>query len=156
MNTVPLDYQNLIREYHARKFTRNDIKSFVYKVFAMYERASCENVYVGEEAFHDLVAQNIYVDFPDYQIRSREEFKEWHRWIHNLLISDDHDIGQIDVTFLDDGKYQVEFVVRWRGAFKDGKFTDINVKQIWTMREQPEFEFPVIEKYLAKVECNED
>ncbi|EJL6751039.1 hypothetical protein ABCL20_003418 [Vibrio alginolyticus] len=71
-------------------------------------------------------------------------------------MSDDHDIGQIDVTFLDDGKYQVEFVVRWRGAFKDGKFTDINVKQIWTMREQPEFEFPVIEKYLAKVECNED
>ncbi|MEZ9058089.1 hypothetical protein [Vibrio pelagius] len=122
----------------------------------MYERATCENVYVSEEAFHDLVADDVYVDFPDYQIRSREEFKEWHRWIHKLLISDDHDIGQIDVTFQSDGKYQAEFVVRWRGEFKDGTYSDLNIRQIWTLREELNLASPVIEKYLAKVESDEN
>lgn len=34
-----LEYNALMDAYRTRKFTKNDIKSFVYKIFSMYERA---------------------------------------------------------------------------------------------------------------------
>lgn len=149
-----LEYNALMAAYRERKFTRNDIKSFVYKIFAMYERATCENVYLNEESFHDLVSEDVYVDFPDYKIRSRNEFKEWHRWIHDMLISDDHGIDKVDVEFLVNGKYQARFFVRWRGEFKDGRYVDVLVEQLWVMREETGKKLPVIERYIASVADN--
>lgn len=147
--TLTLEYQALMEAFRSRKFTKNDIKSFVYKVFSMYERATCDNIYLDAEAFHDLVAEDIYVDFPDYKIRSREEFKEWHRWIHTKLNSDDHEIEKINVEYLANGKYQAQFFVRWRGDFKDGRYTDLRVEQLWTMREEEGKNLPVIERYIV-------
>ncbi|WP_253649305.1 hypothetical protein [Vibrio tubiashii] len=145
------DYDQLIQHYAERKFTQNDIKSFVHRVFSMYERATVGKVRVPAEAFADLIDKNIHVDFPDYKIHSRQEFMEWHQWIHDLLLSDDHDIKSIDVSFLDDGKYEAQFNVRWRGDFKDGSFTDLNIEQRWIMYESIEFDHPVIEQYVAEV-----
>ena len=144
-----LEYQNLMAAFRSHKFTKNDIKSFVHKVFSMYERATCDNEHLDAEAFHDLVADDVYVDFPDYKVRSREEFKQWHRWIHSLLNSDDHEIDSINVEYLANGKYQAQFYVRWRGDFKDGRYTDLRVEQLWVMREEADKELPVIERYIV-------
>lgn len=144
-----LEYQGLMQAFRSHKFTKNDIKSFVYKVFSMYERATCSNVHIDAEAFHDLVDEAVYVDFPDYQIRSREEFKTWHRWIHDKLVSDDHEIEKIRVEYLTNGKYLAQFFVRWRGEFKDGSYTDLKVEQQWLMREQDDKDHPIIERYLV-------
>lgn len=141
-----LEYKMLMEAFRNHKFTKNDIKSFVYKVFSMYERATCENEYLSAEAFHNIVAKDIYVDFPDYKIRSRDEFKEWHKWIHSLINSDDHEIESINVQYLENGKYQAQFFVRWRADFKDGRFTDLRVEQLWIMREEPNKNLPVIER----------
>lgn len=139
----------LMAAFRSRKFTKNDIKSFVYKVFSMYERATCANEHVSADAFHDLVAEDVHVDFPDYTIRSRDEFKQWHGWIHGLLVSDDHEIESISVEYLENGKYQAQFFVRWRGDFKDGRFTDLRVEQLWVMREEENKPLPVIERYIV-------
>ncbi|WP_234496433.1 hypothetical protein [Vibrio maritimus] len=145
------DYDALIQQYGERKFTKNDIKSFVHRVFSMYERATVGKDRVPAEAFVDLVDESIHVDFPDYKIRSRQEFLKWHHWIHDLLLSDDHDIRNIDVYYLANGKYQARFDIRWRGEFKDGSFTDLNLEQSWIMYESDELAHPVIEYYLAVV-----
>ncbi|EKO3808740.1 hypothetical protein NTE10_000600 [Vibrio harveyi] len=79
---------------------------------------------------------------------------ESHNWIHDLLLSDDHDIGSIEVSYLGEGKYAAEFDVRWRGDFKDGLFTDLTVAQRWVMYESEQFDHPVIESYLAVVKIN--
>ncbi|ENC6720312.1 hypothetical protein ABKY80_000583 [Vibrio harveyi] len=80
---------------------------------------------------------------------------EWHHWIHDLLLSDDHDIESIDVSYLvGEGKYAAEFDVRWRGDFKDGSFTDLIVAQRWVMYESEQFDHPVIENYVAVVKSN--
>lgn len=145
-------YQSLIDEYETRKFTINDIKSFVHKVFSMYERATVGKQLLGAEAFSCLVDENIHVDFPDYKIRSRSEFLEWHQWIHNLLISDDHQIEKIDVSYLANGKYEARFKVRWRAEFKDHTYTDLRLEQCWILREEQETEHPVIERYIAVID----
>lgn len=76
-------------------------------------------------------------------MRSREEFKEWHRWIHSLLKTDDHEIESVNVEYLANGKYQAQFFVRWRGDFKDGRYTDLRVEQLWVMREEEDKSLPV-------------
>ncbi|WP_045461632.1 hypothetical protein [Vibrio hyugaensis] len=70
---------------------------------------------------------------------------EWHHWLRDLLLSDDHDIERIDVSYLGEGKYAAQFDVRWRGDFKGGSFTDITVVQRWVMYESEELDHPVIE-----------
>ncbi|WP_234425342.1 hypothetical protein [Vibrio coralliilyticus] len=145
------DYDQLIEQYARRKFTKNDIKSFVHRVFSMYERATVGQMRVPADAFTDLVDEHIHVDFPDYKIRSRQEFIEWHHWIHDLLISDDHDIQSIDISYLDNGKYDARFKVHWRGDFKDGMFTDLMIEQCWIMYESAQHVHPVIEQYYAVV-----
>lgn len=149
-----LSYSSLMKAFRTHKFTENDIKSFVHKVFSMYERATCENEHLPAEAFSEIVAEDIYVDFPDYKIRSREEFLKWHRWIHSLLNSDDHRIESVNVEYLENGKYQAQFFVRWRADFKDGRYTDMLVEQLWIMREERDKELPVIERYIVGMANN--
>ncbi|GEA21368.1 hypothetical protein [Vibrio harveyi] len=80
---------------------------------------------------------------------------ESHNWIHDLLLSDDHDIESIDASYLvGEGKYAAEFDVRWRGDFKDGSFTDLTVAQRWVMYESEQFDHPVIENCVAVVKSN--
>ena len=145
------EYDTLIQHFSERKFTKNDIKSFVHRVFSMYERATVGKDRVPAEAFALLVDEHVQVDFPDYKICSRQEFLEWHRWIHERLLSDDHDIKSIEVSYLANGKYKACFDVRWRGAFKDGSFTDVIVEQQWIMYETDEYTHQIIEHYRAVV-----
>ena len=70
------------------------------------------------------------------------------------MLSDDHDIESIDVSYLSEGKYVAEFDVRWRGDFKDGSFTGLTVAQRWVMYESKQFDHPVIENYVAVVKSN--
>ncbi|GMM91546.1 hypothetical protein MTsN2n6_45220 [Vibrio fortis] len=145
------EYDTLIQHFSERKFTKNDIKSFVHRVFSMYERATVGRDRVPAEAFALLVDEHVHVDFPDYKICSRQEFLEWHRWIHERLLSDDHDIKSIEVSYLANSKYKACFDVRWRGDFKDGSFTDVIVEQQWIMYETDEYTHPIIEHYTAVV-----
>ncbi|WP_216595909.1 hypothetical protein [Flammeovirga sp. OC4] len=150
--SVPtVDYVTLMGEIRKRQFTKNDIKSFVYKVFSMYERATCDNVNVSADEFKPFIDENIYVDFPEYQIRNWEEWKTWHHWIHDMLVSDDHEIESIKVDFLADGRYQATFDVHWRAEFKEGSYVENQLRQVWIMHEEEGKDLPVIERYIAKM-----
>lgn len=147
----PADFALTLELQAARKFTANDIKSFVYHVFSMYERATSETHRVGPEAFQPFLDEHVRIEFPDYKITNWNEFIAWHKWIHDQLIGDDHVIDSIEVKFMGDGRYQAHFVVNWRALFRSGEYTDVRVEQTWTMREQADRDLPVIETYLAKL-----
>jgi len=151
VSAYPLDFAQTLELQAARKFTANDVRSFVYRVFAMYERGTSETRHVGPQAFRPFVDDNVRVDFPDYQIHNWDEFVAWHQWIHAQLVGDDHVLGPIDVAFLTDGRYQVHFVVVWRALFKNGDFKEARIEQTWGLREQPDRDLPVIETYIAKL-----
>lgn len=147
----PADFALTLDQQAARKFTANDIRSFVYRVFSMYERATSDSRHVGPEAFRLLLDDNVRIDFPDYKIRNWAEFVAWHKWIHGRLVGDDHVLGAIEVRFMSDGRYQAHFVVLWRALFKTGEYSEVRVDQTWTLREQADRDLPVIETYVARV-----
>jgi len=147
----PADFALTLDQQAVRKFTANDIRSFVYRVFSMYERATSDSHHVGPEAFRLLLDDNVHIDFPDYKITQWAEFVAWHKWIHGRLVGDDHVLGPIDVKFMSDGRYQAHFVVLWRALFKTGEYTEVHVDQTWSLREQADRDLPVIETYVARV-----
>ena len=147
----PADFALTLDQQAARKFTANDIRSFVYRVFSMYERATSDSRHVGPEAFRLLLDDNVHIDFPDYKIANWGEFVAWHKWIHGRLVGDDHVLGPIEVKFMSDGRYQAHFVVLWRALFKTGEYTEVRVDQTWSLREQADRDLPVIETYVARV-----
>lgn len=147
----PADFVSTLQLQAERKFTANDIKSFVHRIFSMYERATTGAQRVPAQAFRQLLDERVAIDFPDYKIAGWDDFVEWHRWIHEQIIGDDHEIHTIAVEFLEDGRYRAAFEVRWRAAFKDGRYVDVLVEQVWTLREQADRDLPVIETYVARV-----
>jgi hypothetical protein len=152
---VPRDFALALELQDQRKFTANDIKSFVYHVFSLYERATSARYRKGVDAFRNLLDENVIIDFPDYKIANWDDFTNWHSWIHGQLVGDDHTIGSVDVDFLSDGRYEVSFFVRWRALFKTGKYVDACVGQVWTLREEANRDLPVIETYVAKLASND-
>ena len=147
----PADFAMTLDQQGARKFTANDIRSFVYRVFSMYERATSNARHVGPEAFRLLLDDNVRIDFPDYKIANWSQFVEWHKWIHSRLVGDDHVLGPIEVKFMSDGSYQAHFVVVWRALFKTGEYKEARVEQTWRLREQEDRDLPVIETYAARI-----
>lgn len=150
-NVYPLDFALVLEQREARKFNANDIRSFVYRIFSMYDHATSKAHRIGPEEFRPLLADNIRMDFPDYQIHDWAEFVTWHKWIHGRLVADDHQIGPIEVGFLNDGRYEVHFVVLWRALFKTGEFMDIRIEQTWRLRGEANHDLPVLESLVAKV-----
>jgi hypothetical protein len=46
--------------------------------------------------------------------------------------------------------------VRWRADFKDGRYTDLLVEQLWIMREEEDKTLPIIEHYIVGLANNID
>lgn len=144
-----VEYRYLMDEQRKRKFTRNDLKAFVHKIFAMYERGTCEKYYIPAEEFLPYLAEDVYFDFPNYKVHNHREFCEWHQWIHDQLESDDHIIDTIKVEFLADGKYLVQFEVEWKALFKAGNYFEGKFLQKWVVREEAHLEHPLLEAYIV-------
>jgi hypothetical protein len=148
---APADFARTLELREARRFNANDLRSFVHRIFSLYDHSTGEAHLVGPEVFRSLLADDVRIDFPDYQIHNWDEFVIWHGWIHGQLVGDDHVLGPIDVRFLDDGHYQAHFVVLWRALYKTGEFREAAVEQTWRLREQAGRDQPVLESVLARL-----
>lgn len=149
---VDVLYKEEIKEIRKRKFDVNDIKSFVYMFFSMYEHSTFldEDRRVVASDFFDIIDENILIEFPETTIHNKAEFANWHKNLHEELDSDIHIIRNIDVVFLENGKYQAKFYVNWRALYKDGSFVNQTLKQIWTLREEKDSPLPILEKNIVK------
>jgi hypothetical protein len=67
----PAVYQEAVRRQRENRFNENEIISFVYQVYAMYDR------HVPVERFLPLLAsKNLEMRFPETTLRSHADFRE--------------------------------------------------------------------------------
>lgn len=149
---VDVLYKREIKEVRKRKFTVNDIKSFIHSFFSMYEKSTFpdKSKKIVAEDFFPLIAEDVNIEFPDTSIHNKKEFKAWHKDVHSKLDSDIHIINNIEVTFAENGKYQAVFYVNWRAFYKDGSFVNQTLRQEWTIREEKDKDLPVLEKNIVR------
>ena len=122
----PASYLQAVRILQESKYGENDIRSFVYQIFSLFDRhAEVSNLLL---LFAD---DDLYMKLPEGLIDSHREFEKWYAGIGAKYQSNLHKIERLDVQILPKGDYRVELVVLWQALDRQGKFTSFRARQQW-------------------------
>ena len=125
-------FSNEIKEYDKvakTTYSQNDVKSFVYKWFAMFDHQEDINKF----KMH-LPKQNVVMNFPDFPIRKMADFEKWYGGVIDNIQFNSHDISNLKVTGNEKDGYEVSFHVNWKANTYDKKTYDVNVAQQWQIK----------------------
>jgi len=124
----PAVYREAVQRQLNNRFNENEIISFVYQVYAMYDR----HVPVGR-FLPFLASKNLEMRFPETTLRSPTDFT----------------LESVKVTALGDGRYQAEIVGVWQAESKKGEFIVFKFRQRWSLVDGPNRQ-PLIQTYLVE------
>jgi hypothetical protein len=125
-------YKEAVQRQLHNKFNENEIISFVYQVYAMYDR------HVPVERFLPILAPtNLEMRFPETTLRSHADFKRWYAGIGKTIASNTHTIESVKVSVLGGGRYQADIVGLWQAESKKGEYIAFKFRQQWTLVDGP-------------------
>jgi hypothetical protein len=140
----PAAYKKAVQRQLSNKFNENDIISFVYQVYAMYDR------HVPVEGFLPLLAaKNLEMRFPETTLRSQADFKRWYAGIGKTIASNTHTLESVKVNVLGGSRYQADIVGVWQAESKKGEYIVFKFRQRWGLVDGPGKQ-PVIQTYLVE------
>jgi hypothetical protein len=140
----PAAYREAIQRQLSNRFNENDIISFVYQVYAMYDR------HVPVERFLPLLApRNLEMRFPETTLRSHADFKRWYAGIGKTIASNTHSLESVKVNVLGGGRYQADIVGVWQAETKKGEHIVFRFRQRWGLVDGPGKQ-PLIQTYLVE------
>lgn len=142
---APPGYMATVRLQQENKFSENAIKSFVYHVFALYDK----HADVGR--FLPLIAdKDLEMKFPDALLGSHQDFERWYAGIGQNIRSNTHSVERMSVQFHANGKYQVDLIVLWQAITKENRFVSFRAHQLWTLDNGTEGKWPRILSYIVE------
>jgi hypothetical protein len=140
----PAAYKEAVQRQLNNKFNENEIISFVYQVYAMYDR------HVPAERFLPLLApQHLEMRFPETTLRSHADFKRWYAGIGKTIASNTHTLESVKVSVLGGGRYQADIVGVWQAESKKGEYVVFKFRQQWSLVDGPGRQ-PLIQTYLVE------
>jgi hypothetical protein len=123
--TPPASYLQAVTTLQQNKYGENEIKSFVYQVFSLFDRhAEISQLFL-------LFAEDVNMVVPEAKITSHQEFEKWYKEIGARYQSNTHTIERIDVQIPVKGDYRVDLTVNWQAMGVDGKYTAFKSRQQW-------------------------
>jgi hypothetical protein len=140
----PEAYRQAVQRQLHNKFNENEIISFVYQVYAMYDR----HVPV-ERLLPFLASKNLEMRFPETTLRSHADFKHWYAGIGQTIASNTHTLESVKVSVLGGGRYQADIVGFWQAESKKGEYVVFKFRQQWTLVDGPGKQ-PMIQTYLVE------
>jgi hypothetical protein len=141
---LPTAYKEAVQRQLNNKFNENEIISFVYQFYAMYDR------HVPAERFLPLLApQHLEMRFPETTLRSHADFKRWYAGIGKTIASNTHTLESVKVSVLGGGRYQADIVGVWQAESKKGEYVVFKFRQQWSLVDGPGRQ-PLIQTYLVE------
>jgi hypothetical protein len=122
----PASYLQTIKILQENKHGENEIKSFVYQVFSLFDRHAEISQLLLLFADEDLIMQ-----LPEGTINSHNDFEKWYAGIGAKYQSNTHKLERVDVQIPSKGDYRVDLTVHWQALGIDGKFTSFRSRQLW-------------------------
>lgn len=123
--TPPASYLQAVKTLQQNKYGENEIKSFVYQVFSLFDRhAELSQLLL-------LFAEDVNMVVPEAKITSHQEFEKWYKDVGARYQSNIHTIERIDVQIPAKGDYRVDLIVNWQAMGIDGKYTAFKARQQW-------------------------
>ena len=144
MSIPPREYTMAIERQKTHRFNENEIRSFVYHVFSLYDKR------VNEKRFLPFLAKDVKMDFPGKSVFSHDGFKVWYKNILKDYESNLHLLQRIDVRFLDNRQYEVDLMVVWQCQPRQGDFQERQFHQIWMLDENSLNTRPRILRYSVE------
>jgi hypothetical protein len=140
----PAAYTDSVQRQRSNRFNENDIISFVYQVYALYDR------HVPVERFLPLLApRNLEMRFPETTLRSQADFKRWYAGIGKTIASNTHSLESVKVSILGGGRYQADIVGLWQAETRKGEYITFKFRQRWGLVDGPGGQ-PMIQTYLVE------
>jgi hypothetical protein len=140
----PEAYRQAVQRQFHNKYNENEIISFVYQVYAMYDR------HVPVERFLPFLAsKNLEMRFPETTLRSHADFKRWYAGIGQTIASNTHTLESFKMSVWGGGRYQVDIVGLWQAESKKGEYVVFKFRQQWTLVDGPGKQ-PLIQTYLVE------
>ena len=129
----PAAYREAVQRQIESRFNENDIISFVYRVYAMYDR------HVPVDRFLALLApRNLEMRFPETTLRSQADFKRWYAGVGKTIASNTHTLESVKASVLGGGRYQADIVGVWQAESRKGEYIVFKFRQRWTLLEAPD------------------
>lgn len=140
----PAVYQEAVRRQRENRFNENELISFVYQVYAMYDR------HVPVERFLPLLAsKSLEMRFPETTLRSHADFKRWYAGIGRDIASNTHTLENVQVTLPGGGRYQADIVGVWQAETRKGEYLVFKFRQRWRLVDGPGRQ-PIIQTYIVE------
>ena len=140
----PAAYKEAVQRQLNNKFNKNEIVSFVYQVYAMYDR------HVPVKRFLPfLLPKHLEMRFPETILRSHADFKRWYAGIGKTIASNTHTLESVKVSVLGGGRYQADIVGFWQAESKKGEYVVFKFRQRWGLVDGPGKQ-PRIQTYLVE------
>jgi hypothetical protein len=141
---APTDYLQAIKLLQDNKYGENEIKSFVYQVFSLFDRHAEVNNLLLLFANEDL-----YMKVPEGRIDSHQDFEKWYAGIGAKYQSNIHRVERVDVQIPAKGDYRVNVLVLWQALDREGKLTSLRTRQEWKIIDGGGY-WPRIVSYIAE------
>ncbi len=119
-------YLQSIKTLQENKYGENEIKSFVYQVFSLFDRhADISQVLLL------FANEELDMRLPEGPLASHQDLEKWYAGIGAKYQSNIHTVEKVSVQIPTKGDYRVDLIVHWQALGRDGKFTSFRARQQW-------------------------
>ena len=138
------EYMKSINIMRDNKYNENEIKSFVYQVFSLFDR------HVDFRQISVIFSEDdLEMKVPEAKIASQDDLAIWYANVGARIQSNTHAIETLTVTIPKKNDYNVDLTVLWQAVGKDGKFIAQRFHQQWKLVDGGGY-WPRIVKYISE------
>ena len=142
----PSAYLQSVKILRENKYGENDLKSFVYQVFGLFDRHNDINQLLLLFGNEDLDMK-----VPEGKITSHDEFSKWYQSIGNRYQSNVHIVEQIQVSVPAKGDYRIDLTVQWHTMDTSGKYGVQRFRQQWRVIDGGGYWPRIVQYYVEPV-----
>ena len=126
-------------------YSENDVKAFVHNWFAGFDHQSDINMFTKH-----LNSEKVDMYFPDFPIKSIEDFKRWYNNVIDNIQWNTHRISNLKVSGDEINGFSIGLDINWKAKTYKGETYDMNIHQDWMVKVDKSRKF-IIEKHRAEV-----
>jgi hypothetical protein len=126
-------------------YSENDVIAFVYSWFAGFDHQADINMFKKH-----LNPEKVDMYFPDFPIKSMEDFERWYNNVIDNIQWNVHRISNLKVSGDEINGFSVSLDINWKAKTYKGETYDMNIHQDWRVKVDKSRKF-IIEKHRAEV-----
>ncbi|WP_158281444.1 ankyrin repeat domain-containing protein [Sediminitomix flava] len=138
------------QETPSKSISNNDVESFLYEWFANFDHHPDVN------EFLEHIAEPVDMAYPDFPIRSKDDFKNWYNQIWESITWNRHALQNVEIITKDDTNWQLSYDIIWKAVNNEGDSIQMYIHQDASIKENNGIlQFTKLRAYERNIEHQE-